>query len=528
MEKRSMKKRRMERRRNWSSGESEPEEIDAANFDITDLNIEDPNSWSAFDIIHDSHFYPSVKDFSGTSKISENVLLEGNEPIDYFQWFFDIPLLQLIVTESNRYQIQNPEPYHAKMKAWEPLTVEELRKFLALSILMGHARKGNLKDYWSTDPLLSTPIFREVMTRNRYLQILKYIHFQDNEEITDHPLKKVEPIIDYLQDKFSNTIIPGKNLCIDESLLLWKGRLKFKQYLPLKRNRFGIKLFELVDCQTGFILNFIVYTGENTDYKKFGLGITGDIVAHFLKPYFGKGHVVYVDNWYSSAQLAEFLHDRDTGLCGTVKSNRKGLPKMESKLQRGEVEAAHTVCWLLIKWMDKKEVYMITTVHELDFCATGKKNFRTNEDIVKPTCVVEYNRNMGGIDNIDRQLSLTESVRKSMKWYRKLFFHLMDLALTAAYSLYKMNNEYLSFPKFRLEVIRSILGISSFESIPRHSGLSRLTGNHFPKLGNSDRRCQVCSLKGTRKRTKYYCSTSTTALCVTPCFEKYHRFEILG
>ncbi|XP_043473692.1 piggyBac transposable element-derived protein 4-like [Leptopilina heterotoma] len=466
MEKRSMKKRRMERRRNWSSGESEPEEIDAANFDITDLNIEDPNSWSAFDIIHDSHFYPSVKDFSGTSKISENVLLEGNEPIDYFQWFFDIPLLQLIVTESNRYQIQNPEPYHAKMK--------------------------------------------------------------DNEEITDHPLKKVEPIIDYLQDKFSNTIIPGKNLCIDESLLLWKGRLKFKQYLPLKRNRFGIKLFELVDCQTGFILNFIVYTGENTDYKKFGLGITGDIVAHFLKPYFGKGHVVYVDNWYSSAQLAEFLHDRDMGLCGTVKSNRKGLPKMESKLQRGEVEAAHTVCWLLIKWMDKKEVYMITTVHELDFCATGKKNFRTNEDIVKPTCVVEYNRNMGGIDNIDRQLSLTESVRKSMKWYRKLFFHLMDLALTAAYSLYKMNNEYLSFPKFRLEVIRSILGISSFESIPRHSGLSRLTGNHFPKLGNSDRRCQVCSLKGTRKRTKYYCSTCTTALCVTPCFEKYHTFEILG
>lgn len=60
---------------------------------------------------------------------------------------------------------------------------------------------------------------------------------------------------------------------------------------------------------------------------------------------------------------------------------------------------------------------MITTVHKVGFCATGKKNYKTNEDIIKPTCV-NYNKNMGGVDNIDRQLSLTETVRKTMKWYR--------------------------------------------------------------------------------------------------------------
>lgn len=165
---------------------------------------------------------------------------------------------------------------------------------------------------------------------------------------------------------------------------MWKGRLKFKQYLPLKRNRFGIKLFELVDCETGFLLDFIVYTGSNTDYDKFDLGVSGNIVAHFMKPYHHKGHILYIDNWYSSPQLAEFLHDRDTGVCGTVKENRKGMPALNAKLNRGEIEVAHNNIWLVIKWMDKKEVYVITTVHEVAFCATGKKNYKTQENILKP------------------------------------------------------------------------------------------------------------------------------------------------
>lgn len=295
-----------------------------------------------------------------------------------------IPFLDTIRVQTNLYQEQNPEPVREKMKPWSPVTENELRTFFGLTINMGHIRKGALKDYWSEDFLLSTPLFGNIMPRNRYLQILRYLHFANNEDAVNHPLKKVKPIIDDLKNKFSNTINPGRNLCVDESLLLWKGRLKFKQYLPLKRNRFGIKLFELVDCETGFLLDFIVYTGSNTDYDKFDLGVSGNIVAHFMKPYHHKGHILYIDNWYSSPQLAEFLHDRDTGVCGTVKENRKGMPALNAKLNRGEIEVAHNNIWLVIKWMDKKEVYVITTVHEVAFCATGKKNYKTQENILKP------------------------------------------------------------------------------------------------------------------------------------------------
>ena len=341
-------------------------------------------------------------------------------------------------------------------------------------------------------------------------------------------MKKIKPIIDFLNQKFSSTINPGKNLCIDESLMLWKGRLKFKQFLPLKRHRFGIKLFELVDCDTGFLLGFIIYTGADTEFEKFDLGISGDIVAHFLKPYFYKGHVVYMDNWYSSPVLAEFLHDRDTGMCGTVKKNRKGMPELKSKLNKGEIEVAHTDTWLVLKWLDKKEVYMITTVHETGYSSTGKQHWKTKADIMKPTCIVEYNKNMGGVDDIDRQLSSAEPVRKSMKWYRKLFFHLVDLSLCNAHKLYKMQTtDPLSYPDFRLEVVRGLLKLDLIDCEQTcQTGHLRFTGRHYPKKAEQNQ-CHFCVMTKIRRRSSYVCNICQVALCIDPCFEIYHTKKSL-
>ena len=90
---------------------------------------------------------------------------------------------------------------------------------------MGHVQKGDLQSYWSIDLLLHTPIFGQIMSRDRYIHILRCLHFYDNEEFINHPLVKIKSVIGHVQSKFSAVITPGKNLCIDESLLLWKGRL---------------------------------------------------------------------------------------------------------------------------------------------------------------------------------------------------------------------------------------------------------------------------------------------------------------
>ena len=69
-------------------------------------------------------------------------------------------------------------------------------------------------------------------------------------------------------------------MVIDESLILFKGRLKFKQYIPSKRHRFGIKMYVLCDCETGIVLNLCIHTGSDIDNitKKHHLGLSGSVV----------------------------------------------------------------------------------------------------------------------------------------------------------------------------------------------------------------------------------------------------------
>ena len=129
------------------------------------------------------------------------------------------------------------------MKAWSPVTKTELENFLGLSILMGHVQKGDLQNYWSTHILLHAPIFGQIMSRDRYIHILRCLYFHDNEEIVNHPLVKIMSVIGHELSKFLAVLTPGKNLCIDECPLLRKVRLRFNQYIPLKRNRFGIKIY---------------------------------------------------------------------------------------------------------------------------------------------------------------------------------------------------------------------------------------------------------------------------------------------
>ena len=144
-----------------------------------------------------------------------------------------------------------------------------MKKFIALSLLMGIVSKPALSDYWSTNPLLKGSVFNSVMPRNRYQTILRFLHFADNTQYDPsdpdrNRLYKVRPIIDLLVSKFKSIYIPEKNVSVDEELLLWKGRLVFRQHIPLKRARFGIKMFSLCES-SGYLWNSYVYLGKEPD-----------------------------------------------------------------------------------------------------------------------------------------------------------------------------------------------------------------------------------------------------------------------
>ncbi|KAL6418516.1 hypothetical protein ACFW04_012036 [Cataglyphis niger] len=288
---------------------------------------------------------------------------------------------------------------NSRLVNWKDASVPEMYVFLCISMLMPRSKKLTLNEYWSMDELLKSDIFRKLMARDRYMVLLQMLHFNDNNTASDDPLVKIQPVIDKLKVSFSQSFAPYKYLCIDESLLLYKGRCYFKQYIPSKRSRFGIKLFLLCDCRTNYVLDFIIYTGQKTNITKSNtaIGISGDVVMTLLQPYLGKGHALITDNWYTSPGLYTLLHENKTNAFGTVRRNRKEMPHMEEKLKRGEMCYRSTDILLAMKWHDKR------------------RDYRSGLYKKKPSCIVDYNSNMGAVDRVDMILSTLNSLRKTIK-----------------------------------------------------------------------------------------------------------------
>ena len=56
---------------------------------------------------------------------------------------------------------------------------------------------------------------------------------------------------------------PSRDLSIDEAMIRFDGRLAWKQYMPKKPVKWGMKLWCLCDANTGYCLEFSLYTGSS-------------------------------------------------------------------------------------------------------------------------------------------------------------------------------------------------------------------------------------------------------------------------
>jgi hypothetical protein len=220
-------------------------------------------------------------------------------------------------------------------------------------MLNSRNRKRQLKEQWSKDPLLHTPIFGKTMPRDRFLVILSMLHFADEKQVQGDHLYKVHEVLAKIKQTFVAQFSPFQDLVTDESMVLFKGRLMFKQYIKTKRHKFGIKLYMLCDCEKGYVLDFIVYTSAQMEMESIPeLGVSGATVATLMKLYLNKGHSLYTDNYYTSTTLSAYLFDRKTNSCGAVRMNRKCMPVLRKKLTRGQTESLASQEMLAVKWRD--------------------------------------------------------------------------------------------------------------------------------------------------------------------------------
>ena len=301
-----------------------------------------------------------------------------NSPSDAFESIIDEEVVESIVMWTN----ERAEKYFEGRDntivngiKWRPVTIPTMYIFFALVMNMGVVKEPEISNYWSRHPQYGGPaIFNsKVMSRNYFINILKFLRFGSVDDADKNNQKtRIEPLLDILREKCKEHVNPGLDIAIDEALILWKGRLRFRQFIKTKRSRFGIKVF--ITCPGdekfyGYSYDFQIYYGKQskfaTEKSKSAsdpLSLSEEIVVAMLGDLIGCGRHVITDNWYTSLRLAEFLLTEKTDLTGIVKPNR-GPPQLiksqkldkkgSSFIRRGDV--------LITKYEDRKTIYALTT-----------------------------------------------------------------------------------------------------------------------------------------------------------------------
>ena len=143
---------------------------------------------------------------------------------------------------------------------------------------------------------------------------------------------------------------------------------------------------------------------------------------------------------------------------------------------------------LCLKWREKKDVLMLSTIHEAVFVETGKVD-RAGNKIEKPEAVYYYCSRMGGVDLSDQLLNYFTFIHKSTKWSRKLLIHLFNLVILNAYILNRhYGSKKMSQDEYRDYMVKYLLreGLKCYK-IPLPPVLSKKIGRNHTSEHNSKR-----------------------------------------
>uniref|UniRef100_A0A8C4T4J0 PiggyBac transposable element-derived protein domain-containing protein n=1 Tax=Erpetoichthys calabaricus TaxID=27687 RepID=A0A8C4T4J0_ERPCA len=327
-------------------------------------------------------------------------------------------------------------------------------------------------------------------------------------------------------------------------MVKYKGRLIFRQYMPDKPTKYGIKDFVLAEANTGFCLKVITYTGKHS-FQRENCPLTTQVVLELLQGYEHLGHVVYMDNFYTSPELFMELQSRGIGACGTVRVNRRHMPLQlkpdRLKLKRGDnpvfMRADNLVA---LAWHDVKRVTCLSTVHTNNLCEKQirSKGNPAGRKLDKPVALEEYNCKMAGVDRLDQILGTYAYGHKSTKWYHTVYHRLREIALTNGFLLFKQANSdsTMTAADFRKKVVDSLL--EEYVGVPfakrgrpaQRAVPDRLTERHFPATYEDKKYkpdCVVCSNRQLKKRHQCntYCKQCNVAMHAIGCFERYHTLQ---
>lgn len=467
--------------------------------------------------------------------------LKAHNPIDFFLLFFDEEVQNLLVTETNRYAQQQilkgiceeSITEHSILSKWYATDANELMCFFGLIIWMGLDQKPRLRDYFSTKVLYKSEVPKlSRISRNRFEALLHFLHVSDNENCpTGDRLYKISPLVQMLNRKFQHICNPKEKVCIDETMVPFRGRLSFLQYIPGKRHKYGVKLFKLC-VDEGYTYSIKIYGGGG-GVQTSDKPLATRVVMELMEPLLNSGRTLYTDNFYTSVGLAHELNNNQTHLVGTLRQNRKLNPKAvtSAKLKRGEVKMQKSNTKVIVgKWKDKRDVLFLTTRAIPEMVEVPTKR----GPVLKPSIIVDYNKAKGFVDISDQKASYSSPVRRGIKWYRKIVVELLTntIIVNAMVVFKEVTGKNMSLTEFRENIICALFDVkhhTKYENKVQHTMEDKQTRGRCSACYKkySEREGRQTAMKNSKKVYSFCpgCSENFIYMCVSCFFELHTSFK---
>ncbi|CAF3672899.1 unnamed protein product [Rotaria socialis] len=312
------------------------------------------------------------------------------EPIDYFHFMLGKQSISLLTNQSNLYSVQKDPNKPVR------ISETEMAQFIGILMMTGIYAFPEQRFFWSSTTRVEC--ISSVMSRDRFLEIKKYLHVADNSVQLDRDdpnfdrAHKVRPLLNIIKENF-RTISKEEKLSVDEQIKPFKGRSIMKQHMPNKPNRWGYKMFLLAG-------------GENIVLD------LCETVPRFIN------HKLYFDNYFATIRLQVELKKLGIFSVGTVRPNRlldltmktaKDLSSNGREAMDHRVTEVEGVELCVTRWYDNNVVNYLSTLHgcqPIDSVQRWSSKEKTHVLIARPNVIKAYNEHMGGVDLVDMLISL--------------------------------------------------------------------------------------------------------------------------
>lgn len=473
-------------------------------------------------------------------KVSEppNFLEDLENPLQFFELFFDTEVFELIRSETEKNAIQKGSHNFR-------VTTEEIKRFIGILLLSGYNHVARYRMYWEQSVDCNFHGVASAMPRNRFEELLRYFHVADNNNLAkEDKFSKVRPLWNLCNERWVKYFPGDKNLSVDESMIPYYGKHGAKQHIQGKPIRFGYKNWSIC-TRLGYLIYGELYQGAKTGNTRPELGVGASVVLDLISKLPPGSYSFYMDNYFTSLPLLDEIIKLGHDATGTIRANRvEKAPLKDPKTMKRTIRGSYNQCTdtlsniTLVRYNDNNIVTVASTQSGVEPIGKVKRySEKQKKDIDQPRCIINYNKYMGGVDRLDQNVGCYRISIRLKRWYWQLLMFPINVCVNNAFQLYRLSpvaqnesHDFLSFTRYIVtsylltktlpvtspSTTKNLLPRSSLAVIKRVPTSIRLDGKaHHIIKNNKQSRCGMCHKNTTMKCEK--CNVALHQKC-SPVF----------